>query len=253
MTTIQDKLRFNFDGKWSDEYNLINVVLSNGMFEETFVAEREIVETSIVGSQSPIFHRIEDNPMQFDMIIAFEDGFNEDMINEISDWLFQDYYKELFFEDKTDKIYRCIAIGESSLIHNGLNQGYFTVTMRCDSSRVYSPVKIESFSVSDTAITTLNINNFGSDTIFPEISILKKGDGNISMDINGEIFEVRDLTNLEDIYINCEREIIETDIIGVYRYDNVIGEFPKFIRGSNTIKIQGESDIKIRYREKYKI
>ncbi|MBS4207462.1 phage tail domain-containing protein [Bacillus sp. FJAT-50079] len=254
MSTIKDKIRFNFDGIWSDTYGLIHVVLDGGMFDETFIAERELNETRIRGSDRPALHSVEDSPIQFDMVVAFEDKFSESKIDNIIKWLFANHYKPLYFEGKEDRVYNCIFIGEPRIIHNGLNEGYFTLTVRCDSSNLYSPLITTNLEVITTN-KTITVSNNGHLDTFMEISLKKNGYGNIvieSLDDGNSIFEIRDLTDLEDIYIDCEREIIETDAIGVYRYDKIIGEFPRLFLGTNRFKVTGACEIRFRYVSRYR-
>lgn len=254
MPTIKDKLRFNFDGVWSDTFGLINVILDNGMFEESFIANRDIVETKTRGNSKPLFHSFEDSPLEFEMIIAFEDGFDDSKLDSIIKWLFVNSYKNLYFEGKESKLYRCMPTGDSKLNHNGLGQGYFTVTMRCDSSNIYSPIVVTTLE-NVTVTKTITLLNDGHFDIYPEISIKKNGSGHViieSLDDDNGIFEIRDLTDLEDIYINCEKEIIETDAVGVYRYDNLIGEFPRLKIGTNRFKVTGNCQIQFRYKKKYR-
>lgn len=254
MPTIKDSLHFNYNGIWSDTYGLIHVVLDNGMFEETFVAPRKINETKVRGNSKPLFHSIEDDPLEFDMVIAFEDGFDAVKIDAIIRWLFVDYYKPLYFEGKEDKIYYCMPVNDSKIVHTGLSKGYFTLKMRCDSSNVYSPY-ITTNMETVVGIKTITIENEGHFDIYPEISILKNGNGTVtiqSLDDGGKIFQVSNLNNNEDIYINCEKETIETNLIGVYRYDNIVGDFPRLIYGTNRFQITGDCNIQFRYRNKYR-
>jgi phage-related protein len=254
MPTIKDKLRFNYDGVWSDTYNLIHVVLDNGMFEESFGASREIIETEVKGSNKPLHHGFTESPLAFDMTIAFEDTWKDEDIDGIIMWLYKTSYKPLYFEGAEDKIFMCTPVDQPTIVHNGLKQGYFTIQMRCDSSNLYSPyVTTPLTTISTSSVITINSNSHYD--VFPEISIKKTGAGVItieSLDDDGNIFEVRDLTNLEDIYINCEKEIIETDIVGMYRYDKVIGEFPRILHGVNRFKITGACQIQFRFKNKYR-
>lgn len=253
--TIKDKINFNYNGIWSDTFGLVNVVLDNSMFEEQFVSERGIVETEIQGSDEPVFHKIINSPLELELTFAFEKGFHRDMLDDVIDWLFSDYYKPLFFEGKEDRVYRCVAVGDTSLVHNGLNQGYFNITFRCNSSRLYSPITTTS-ELEVIGEDFINIYSDGHYDIYPEISIEKLGDGNIvieSLYDNNEIFEIRNLTDLEKIYIDCKRELIETDAIGIYRYDDIVGLFPRILRGNNEFKISGNCNIKIRYSLEYKM
>jgi len=256
MSTIKDKLYFNFNGIPSDVYDLVSVTLDTDMYEESLVASRDINETETTTGK-PMLNRVEESPLEFEMIIAFEKGFDDSTLDGIVRWLFVDNYKPLFFEGKENKIYYCMPVGDSSIVHTGLGQGYFTITMRCDSSRIYSPyivTNLETVSTNKTITVTIDSHN----DVYPEISIKKTGAGTVtiqSLDDNNAIFEVRDLTNGEDIYINCEKEIIETDAVGIYRYDKLVGEFPRFIyglNGTNRMKITGACTIQFRYKNKYK-
>lgn len=253
MPTIKDKLYFNFNEVSSSTYGLVNINF-DGMFEETLVASRNINETVIRGNSKPLFHSVDDSPLEFDMTIAFENGFDDTMIDNVIKWLFVGSYRPLYFEGKENRVYYCMPIGESTIAHNGLNKGYLTITMRCDSSNLYSQV-VTSDLTNVVTESTITLQNDGHFDVYPEISIKKNGVGTIvieSLDDNGNIFEIRDLTNLEDIYLNCEKEIIVSDVPGVYRYDKMNGEVPRLVIGQNRFKITGNCTIQFRYKNKYK-
>lgn len=254
MPTIKEKLRFNFNGVWSDTYGVINVTLDSGMYEEVFVASRELVETKPKGSNKTLLHSIEDSMLEFDMTIAFDGTYTDAKIDSIINWLFVTQFKPLYFEGKESKIYMCLPTGDTSIVHNGLNQGYFTIHMRCDSSNIYSPIAMSPLTTVTTN-STITIVNDGHFDIYPEISIKKNGIGVVtieSLDDANSIFEVRNLTNAEDIYINCEKEIIETDLLGTYRYDDLIGEFPRIKLGTNRFKVTGACTIQFKYKKRYR-
>lgn len=257
MPTIKDKINFNFDGVWSEEYGLIHVVTDNGMYEETFIASREIVETKVKGKSKPMLHGIEDSQLTFDMTIAFEKAYTDEDIDEIIRWLFVDYYRPLYFEGSENRVFMAMPVDNSQIVHNGLNEGYITLTMRCDSSNVYSPY-ITTNMETVTGTKTITIVSDSHFEIYPEISIKKNGNGVItieSLDDGDSIFEIRNLTNLEDLYINCEKEIIQTDAVGIYRYNDQIGEFPRIVfgnNGTNRFKITGNCTIQFRYKNKYR-
>ena len=63
------------------------------------------------------------------------------------------------------------------------------------------------------------------------------------------------LKNNESIYIDSDREIIESDIINTYRYNNIVGEFEylKLKNALNNIVISGGACIvQIKYTNRYK-
>lgn len=255
MPTIKESLHFNYDGQSSKDFGLINVTTRNGMYEEMFVSSREIIETKISKNDTPYFEGLNTAPREFEMELAFVNGFTDELLERVYRWLFQARYKPLFFEDKPDKLFYCLAIGDSNIIHNGLKQGYISVVMRCDSPFIYSPFYLtEKYDLSsNTGKYPITIENKGHFNLFPELSIEKIGLGNITIvdtSNGGRIFEIRELTDKEKIYINCEKEIIETDIIGVYRYDNIIGSYLEFPYGKNIIEVEGKCIIQIRYQYK---
>lgn len=256
MPTIKEKIRFNYDGKWSDEFGLMHVVLDSGMFEETFVASRDIVETENPRTNKPFFNKIKEAPLEFDMVLAFENGYDDSIIDKVVRWLFGNYYKPLYFDGADNKVFYCTPISDSSIVHTGFNKGYFTIKMRCDSSNIYKPVSLtDEYDLSDIDSKIIDIYNEGHYTIYPEISIDKIGDGKITIisKTDGDnIFEILDLADGESLYINCEKEMIETDVVGLYRYNNVLGEYPRLTYGRNTFEIQGNCKIQFRYQVKFK-
>lgn len=257
MPTIKESLYFNYNGISCRDYNLMSVnVNGSGMFEEVFHTSRNINETKIKGNDTPLFNGIDEDSLQFELTIAFTKEYTDTDIDNIIVWLFQDNYKPLYFEDKPNKIYYCMPSGEARISHTGLKQGYLTIAMKCKSSKIYSPQQLTplyDLSVNSSGYT-FSINNTGHTDIYPEISITKIGDGVLTFTKDGEIFEIRNLTNLEQIYINCEKEIIETDAVGISRYDDVIGDYFDMMlkRGSNSIKVDGTCKVQFRYVFKYK-
>jgi phage-related protein len=256
MPTILDSLYFTYDGISCKTYKLMNVNLSNGMYTEKFHASREIVETTVKGSDTPLFHSVEESPREFELNIAFTQKYTDTDIDNVVKWLFQDNYKPLYFEDKPNKIYYCMPVGDSDIVHNGLRDGYITITMRCRSSKILSPLQTTpTYDLStNTAKYRVNINNTGHVVVYPEISIEKVGAGNITFTKGGEIFEIRNLTDRESIYINCEKEIIQTDAVGVYRFGDVVGDYFDMALnlGNNAIDIEGKCKVTFRYYLKFK-
>lgn len=257
--TRKDKLFFNFDGKWSSEFGLLHVNTDSGLFEETLVASRSIIETPIKGKDRPLFNEIENSPLEFELSIAFENGFTDEQLEEVVYWMVQDYYKPLYFEEREGRVYYCIVVDEPKITHTGTGQGYITLQMRCNSPFAYSPIILSQFyNFSTTNGGTIEIFNDGYGWMFPEISIEKIGAGKIvirNVSNGGEEFEIGGLVNGEDIYINTEKGIIETDMssLGIYRYDTAIGEFTRLSRGKNVLQIVGNCRIQFRYQMKYRL
>lgn len=136
---MKEGLEFSYDGIKSSDMGLINVKFSDGLFEESFVAEKEIHEIKIRGRDKPYFQGVERSPLIFSLEFAFEDYYDHEKIRQVARWLDQDYYKPFFTTDNPDRIFYCMLHSSSTLLHNGLKQGYIEIEFRCDSPYSYSP------------------------------------------------------------------------------------------------------------------
>ena len=59
----------------------------------------------------------------------------------------------------------------------------------------------------------------------------------------------RDIEYDETLSINTKTRKIKTDFTDIeYRYDNMIGDYLKLLRGRNLIKVDGNCLIKFKYR-----
>jgi phage-related protein len=252
---IYESLYFSYAGRPSTDFGIINVSVSSGMFEETFVASRTINETSIRGRGKPYFHGIDHEPIEFDLSFAFADKYDSRKIREVARWLMQDYYQPLYFSENEGRIFYCMPTGDSTLIHNGLNQGYLKIRMRCDSSYSYSPVYTEptyDYSINGIDGTSFEFTNLGDVDCYPEIWIEKVGLGSISIsnETLGTSFSFDELLDGETIYINNEREEVVTDLLNQYRFNDFNGKFLKTKLGTNIINVKGNCKITIRYQFK---
>lgn len=99
----------------------------------------------------------------------------------------------------------------------------------------------------------IEINNVGIKKIRPEVWITKIGNGDLSIinTSNGnEELKFKNLLDGETVYINGEREFIETSLAMTYRYDDFNDNYLEFVRGSNVLKVTGEAKIQFRYQWK---
>lgn len=131
-------VHFSYDGVFSTDMGLLNCKIGGGMFEETFLPNRNIVETKVAGNDKPYFQHVELEPNTFELTFAFEYGYTEKQIREVARWLFQPYYKPFYTVDNPNRVFYCMVEGDSKLIHNGAKQGYITLSVRCDSAFSYT-------------------------------------------------------------------------------------------------------------------
>lgn len=87
----------------------------------------------------------------------------------------------------------------------------------------------------------------------PEIWIEKIGNGDFSIinrTNNSQEFKFVNILDKEILYIDCEREHIETDINMKYRYDNFNNEYLELVTGNNLLEFTGQFKVMFRYQFK---
>ncbi len=251
---IRESEYFEFAGRRSTEFGIRNVAISDGLYQESFMANREINEVQIRGRKKRYFFDITEDPLSFQVAFYFDYGWNDELINKVSKWLKQDYYQPLSFNNNWDKVYRVMFVDSSDLIHNGLKNGYITLNVRCDSPYVYSKEKVTKWYDCTYSPTTFEIMNLGHEDIYPFIYIEKIGDGDISISNLSRANSTMQLTSLEDgekLLINGENQIIETNIPNTFRYDNSNDFYLPFYVGNNLIEVNGSCKLKFRYTYKF--
>jgi phage-related protein len=232
----------------------MNVSISQDIYEEPFIASRTIKEFTVRGNDRPYFSEIQRSPLSFSLSFYFENGWDDDLISQVRQWLNTDYYKPLVFSEQPDKVYYALIIDSPSLVHNGLKQGYVTLNFRCDSPYSYSPeLMTPLYTFSDSDVNNLTINNSGDCTIYPKIYITKIGDGDLSIDNfnGGNSFKFTNLVDQEELYIHCEKEYIETSVPDFYRYDDFNGNYMILQYGKNPLRITGKCKIQFQYQFKF--
>lgn len=258
---IKSSLDFNYDGINSYELGVVNVSVSSSLYEESFLASKQIRETKVRGRLKPYFHSADMEPYKFSLIIAFEDQLSYDQIREIARWLNPSYYKPLYFLDNPDRIFYCIPSEEIQISHNGFNQGYLTVNFRCDSPFAYSPVFISDIYDLSTNLSSgkiITIKNDGDVNCKPEIFIEKVGNGSFSiqnLSNSGVITDFKSnedgsLVNAEQVYVDCENEYISTNLSNTYRYNIFNNNYLELVTGRNDLLIKGTGIIQFRYQFK---
>lgn len=251
---LKEILNFTFDDIYSEDMGVIQVKASDGLFEESFGATRQINEQIVIGRDKPYFFNVENDPLEFDLVLYFEDMDN-DKCREISRWLYSpNYYKPLVFEGHEDRIFYCMAVGSPLMIHNGLNQGYLEITMRCDSPYAYSPVyltEVYDLSINGTDGTEIKIENYGDIDCKPFIYLEKVNDGDLSI-VNfsnaGQTLHLYDVWDGDFLIIDCENKSIETEVSGVFDYATFNNTFVNLTYGVNRLQVYGDCKIQFKYQ-----
>jgi predicted phage tail component-like protein len=252
---IRESLYFTFAGRKSSDYGIMNVSIAAGLYEESFMANRTIKEIYIRGKDNPYHQEVAREPKSFQVTFAFEDTWDDDLINEVARWLDVEYYQPLIFSEEQEKVYYVMPVNDSTITHNGLKQGYLTLTFRCESPYSYSQMKVTPwYDFSNSTVSTLDLYNKGGKTILPELYIVKVGDGDLTitnLSNKGEVSKFVSLLDEEELYLHGENEVIETNLPNVYRFDNFNDNYLKLYYGKNTLQIDGKCKIKFQYRYKY--
>lgn len=253
---MKQGLDFIYNGISSKDMGVIQVSTSGGLFEESFVASKTINEEKIRGRDKPYLFSVDYSPLSFPLTLYFSDGFTDKNIKEVSRWLHQSYYKPFYTLDNPERAFYCMTTDDITISHNGLGQGYISLTMRCNSPYTYSPYyeDIVDFTNNISTGSKFKVSNFGDIESHPEIWIKAKQDGEIKIintSNNGSELKFSNLFINETIYIDNENEDIETDIPNKYRFDDHNGEFLSLVYGVNNLHVYGKCEIKIKYRHKF--
>jgi predicted phage tail component-like protein len=248
---MMESLYFIYDNIKSTDMGVIKIKADSGLFEEPFVAPKTILSEKIRGRDKLYFYGVEREPLSFPIELWFEDGFTDEKVDETARWLDQDEYKPLIFSSNPEKIYYAILEGESSLVHNGIQQGYLKLNVVCNSPFAYSPVYIDMHNIDVDTGVDITFTNRGHLPCKPIIKILKIGDGNVSI-INhtkgGETLAINNLLDNELVTIDCESEEIETDRLFTNRYNDHNDVFLSFIYGVNRLTVYGKCKLEFQYQ-----
>src|SRR5574344_262136 len=251
LGTMQDKLHFTYNGKSSRDFKIINVSLSNSFFEETFVANKTLNTVYSNNRRTSLYSGYKLEPLEFDMTLAFENSWDDTILTNVVNWLYQDsdYYKPLIFEGNEDRIYYCMPAGTSNIHHVGTNVGYITLRMMTNSPYVFGNVSLIPLKNAVKAI----INNKGLNN--PETKII------LTSSVNGEIVIKKGvntvkITNVklgEIITMYPEDEDIVSSMPGRYLYGSVYGDMSNLClsSGNNDFTITGISSASVQFQPYY--
>lgn len=255
---VLENLDFSYNGDLSTNHLIVNAKVSGGLFQETFVADKSIIEKKVPGRTKPYFQGVEHSPLQFNLTLYFQDGFTDSDLDDVKRWLDINTYEEFYFLNNPDRRYICMMVGGSNLNHNGSGQGYITTQWRMNDAYAYSPEYLDNvldFSNNVSGNATFTFENKGDINLAPECWISMVGSGNVSItnnSNNGEIFQFTGLADGETVYVSNEDEQIVSSIPGVYRYDNFNDTYLNMVYGVNHLVVDGTCKLQFRYRYRFK-
>lgn len=254
---MKENQGFFFNNQSSESFGITNVNIEGGMISEKLFASRELSEEVIKGRTKSYFLSIEQKPFEFQLAFAFLNTFTDENLRQVARWLNVDYYKEFYFLENPTFRFFCMPITDSMIVHNGMNQGYITVTMRTNDAYGYSEeILTEDFDLSaNTDLgTQIIINNEGDIPLALEMWVTKVGDGDLTIvntDNEDKEFKIIGLLDTEEIYVNHEKEDIISNVPNLYHFDDILTEYIILPIGQNTLNVIGTCKIRFRYRYKY--
>lgn len=260
---MHESMKFTYDGVNSDDFGVVMVSENGGLFGDSFLPTRKIIEKTIAGNNRVYFKSVEEQQFSTDMTIWLKDWKDKKNLRDVARWLSQDWYKPLWFETNPNRVYYALIEGSSDLVHNGLRNGYIKVKVKCNSPYSYSQV-LKYDAIVNGSLTTY-IYNDGDKTCYPYIKIKKKGNGDIKIKATQEgklvaNMEIKSLLDGEIIDIDCETQDISTgyESQGRYLIDNHNDEWLEFPIGniydgdaSTKIEMTGNFEIEMEYQYKY--
>lgn len=217
-----ESMKFTFNYIDSEDMGVIMINNGNGLYEESFLPSRSILETKVYGRNKPYFKGVEEQPLSFTLSFYIEGWKDRNNLRQIAQWFYQPYYKPVWFESNPEQIFYIMFEGDPKLIHNGCQDGYVTLPVRCDSSYSYSIPITHTFSVVNEEKTILN--NAGDITIRPKLKITQYGTEDISIknEANGQELILTGVDIGEVVTVDCENETIVSsfEYMDKYLFDN---------------------------------
>lgn len=258
---IGESEHFHFAGRKSTDFGIYNVSVTNGLHEELVVASKSIEEVYIPGREEPYFIDVNEEPKTIQLRFSFLEKWNDKLIDETIRWLNVSTYSPLYFEGDIDRVFYVIPIDGIQKMHNGLKDGYLELNMRCNSSKSYSheimtpehdTVKLAE--KQGLEFPVIKIGNKGHFSFYPKIWIEKIADGDILIynktNANQE-FKFENIEIGEKLFVDCQKEIVETSLERTYRYDDFNDSYLKIVYGENILTVSNNMKIRFAFRYKF--
>ena len=243
---------FVFDGINSSELGVYLVNVESGLLTHKFLAEKEIISETIQGNDMPYVYGNTKRPLVINITLSTLDGkWTFEKRRELARLLDVDYFAKFYRADEQSKIYYLQYIGGIDLTHNACENGYLTMQMQNISAYTYSPVYIETILHDGVTPEIYNFTNNGDANLYPEMSITKIGDGDLSivnLSNGGKEFKFTGLLDNEILTVDNLNHDIETDVPLTTRYDNFNNEYLELPRGVNRLEVSSPCEITFRYQ-----
>lgn len=247
---------FTFNHIDSKDMGVFMINGGSGLYQESFLPSRKILETNVYGRKSRYFKGVEEEPLSFTLSFFIEGWRDRNNLRQIARWFYQPYYKPIWFESNPEHVYYIMFEGSPELIHNGCQDGYVTIPVRCNSPYSFSLPRV----ITESVITskTITLLNDGDITIRPKLKITQYSteDIKIKNEENGQEFILKAWDSQtakgvqigEVVEVDCANESIVSSFEETeqkYLYDDHNDVWLDFNMGEATFTMTGSFDIEI--------
>ena len=253
-----------YNGVSSSSLGLLFVKFNNQDNSEVFLTDRNVISDRIQKNNShksqSYIYGVKREQRKFTAEF-YCDAFTEAKKSQVAKWLDTGTFAPFYSDDNVEKIYYCTMSGSPKFVTNG-TQGIVSVDMICQDEYSYSTLKTNTYDYSLTSgVQTATITNSGDVKTSPVIiltvvgvdhSVIIQNQSNYNQTLTMQTdTSGNQLLDTEIITIDCNKEIITTDRLGVLRYDNMVGNFLDFALGVNTIKVTGNCKLTFKHQNKF--
>lgn len=256
-----ESCEFTLNNISSKDMGVKMVSSKGGLFEESFLGSRKIIETSIYKGKKRYFKGVEIEPLSFDITIWLEEWAERDNIRAIARWLSPPYYVPFWTNINPSKVIYVLIEGEPKIRHDGYKRGFVDLTIRCKDEYYYSQPITYDFKPRGNYRWTFF--NEGDAIIYPKLKITQKRNNNpiiIRNHTDNKDFVLNNILLNEVIIIDCENEFIQSnqELNSRYLYDNhndywlpLEGELYRNVRSQFDLEFIGEYDVEFFVQYKY--
>ena len=243
---------FNFDGISSLDMGVWRVHESSGLFEEALSPGRTLEKDSSVDGRLSYLSKKSQENIKIELTLYIEGGVSESKLDAIKGWLYTDYYRPFYFEERPGRLCYVMLEDEPTIKHDGVN-GYINVTMSSSTKHWFGQEVIVDAGTSKV----FDVISNGSTKSQPLFSITGMGSVSTSLPVKvknvrtNEEIVITEMASGETITIDSLMENIKSSLPNIYRFEDFNEIYPILMPGLNQFMVTGDVSVVIRYRDVY--
>ena len=244
---------FTYDGVSSKEMGVTQVSVGNGLFEDSMMSTRTLEAETVRNRDSAYLKHVTREMISIEMTLYFDKGFDLRRLDKVRSWFDKDYYKPFYFDEMPDRIVWALLESDMRLTHDG-NQGYFTVSLRANSSYWHTPVVATEYP--ESGVHQLINNGVGVSypvyELYANSNITESNPFRLKNIRTNEEMVVTEMAQGEKITIDTTNESVGSSLPNIYRYDSWNENYVVLATGNNLLEMEGDAHVVIKYRERYR-